>query len=125
MNLSVPERGSAELKYHCPYQYRIISNYLFVCCRIDLARCYMFPQCSQMVPILMRLSKEALSTRIVVRRARRGVAPFVWEVNRDSMAAPVYVSPEAFGSMEAAFVAGQARLGEFTSSARPRPEMAE
>jgi hypothetical protein len=77
-----------------------------------------------MVLILMRLSKEALSTRIVVRRARRGVAPFVWEVNRDNMAAPMYVSPEAFGSMEAAFVAGQARLREFTSS-RPRPEMAE
>jgi hypothetical protein len=62
----------------------------------------------------MRLSKEALSIRVVVRRARRGAAPFIWEINKDSMAEPVYVSPEAFGSMEAAYRAGQARLAEFT-----------
>ncbi len=49
----------------------------------------------------MRLSKEALSTRVVVRRARRGAAPFIWEINTDSMAEPVCVSPEAYGSMEA------------------------
>jgi hypothetical protein len=68
----------------------------------------------------MRLSKEALSTRVVVRRAKRGAAPFVWEINKDSMADPVFVSPEAYGSMEAAFCAGQARLDEFTSPQRPR-----
>ncbi len=62
----------------------------------------------------MRLSKEALSIRVVVRRARRGTTPFIWEINRDSMAEPVYVSPEAFVSMEAAYQAGQARLAEFT-----------
>jgi hypothetical protein len=62
----------------------------------------------------MRLSKEALSTRVVVRRARRGVAPFIWEINTDSMAEPVCVSPEAYGSMEAAYQAGYARLAEFT-----------
>jgi hypothetical protein len=62
----------------------------------------------------MRLSKEALSTRVVVRRARRGAAPFIWEINKDSMVEPVYVSPEAFVSMEAAYQAGQARLPEFT-----------
>ncbi len=62
----------------------------------------------------MRLSKEALSTRVVVRRARRGAAPFIWEINTDSMAEPVCVSPEAYGSMEAAYQAGQARLAEFT-----------
>jgi hypothetical protein len=62
----------------------------------------------------MRLSKEALSTRVVVRRARRGATPFIWEINKDSMAEPVYVSPEAFVSMEAAYQAGQARLSEFT-----------
>ena len=51
----------------------------------------------------MRLSKEALSIRVVVRRAKRGAAPFVWEINRDNMAEPVFVSPEAFRSMESAY----------------------
>ncbi len=59
--------------------------------------------------IQMRISKEALSTRVVVRRARRGAAPFVWEINKDTMSEPVYVSPEAFVTMEAAFVAGQSQ----------------
>lgn len=66
----------------------------------------------------MRLSKEALSIRLVVRRARRGTAPFIWEINKDSMAEPVYVSPDAFVSMEAAYQAGQARLAEFTPPPR-------
>ncbi len=62
----------------------------------------------------MRVSKEALSTRVVVRRARRGIAPFVWEINTDSRAEPVCVSSDAFVNMEAAYQAGQARLAEFT-----------
>jgi hypothetical protein len=62
----------------------------------------------------MRLSKEALSIRVVVRRARRGIAPFIWEINKDSMAEPVCISPDSFVSMEAAYQAGQARLAEFT-----------
>lgn len=71
----------------------------------------------------MRLSKEALSVRVVVRRARRGAAPFVWEINRDNMAEPVFVSPETFRSMESAYSAGQARLTEFVPSARSMAEM--
>jgi hypothetical protein len=70
----------------------------------------------------MRLTKEALSIRVVVRRARRGATPFIWEINRDSMCEPVYVSPEAFVSMEAAYRAGQARLAEFTPPPRSIPE---
>jgi hypothetical protein len=66
----------------------------------------------------MRLSKEALSIKVVVRRAKRGATPFVWEINRDSMAEPVYVSPDTFVSMEAAFNAGQARLAEFVPARR-------
>lgn len=73
----------------------------------------------------MRLSKEALSIKVVVRRARRGSTPFVWEINRDSMPEPVYVSPEAFSSMEEAFRAGQARLSEFTPTRGSIPELAE
>jgi hypothetical protein len=71
----------------------------------------------------MRLSKEALSVRVVVRRAKRGAAPFVWEINRDNMAEPVFVSPETFRSMESAYRAGQARLTEFVPSARTISEV--
>jgi hypothetical protein len=77
------------------------------------------------VCIHMRLSKEALSTRVVVRRARSGAAPFVWEINKDTMSEPVYVSLEAFVTMEAAFVAGQSRLAEFTPSQLPKPSVIE
>lgn len=73
----------------------------------------------------MRLSKEALSIKVVVRRARRGATPFVWEINRDSMPEPVYVSPEAFVSMEDAFRAGQARLADFTPTRGSIPEVAD
>jgi hypothetical protein len=73
----------------------------------------------------MRLSKEALSIRVVVRRARHGSTPFVWEINRDNMVAPVFVSPEAFVSMEAAFKAGQARLAEFVPTSRSMQQVAE
>jgi len=71
----------------------------------------------------MRLSKEALSIRVVVRRAKRGAAPFVWEINRDNMAEPVFVSPEAYASMEAAYRAGHARLSEFVPPPRSMPEL--
>ncbi len=67
----------------------------------------------------MRLSKEALSIKVVVRRGRRGATPFVWEINRDSMSEPIFVSAEAFVSMEEAFRAGHARLAEFTPGTMP------
>jgi hypothetical protein len=73
----------------------------------------------------MRLSKEALSIRVVVRRAGRGATPFVWEINRESMVEPVFVSPECFVSMEAAYKAGQARLAEFVPSSRSMRHMVE
>ena len=73
----------------------------------------------------MRLNKEALSTRVVVRRARRGAAPFVWEINTDNRMEPVFVSPESFASMEAAYRAGQARLPEFISARRPKADVME
>jgi hypothetical protein len=76
-------------------------------------------------PAAMRLSKEALSIRVVVRRARRGSKPFVWEIIRDSMTEPVFVSPEAYVSMEAAYKAGHARLAEFVSSTQSIRQTAE
>ena len=69
----------------------------------------------------MRLNKEALSTRVVVRRARRGAAPFVWEINMDNRVEPIYVSPEAYGCMESAYLAGQARLRDFVANMRSAP----
>lgn len=70
---------------------------------------------------LMRLSPDALSTKVVVRRAGRGTARFVWEITHDNNDEPLYISPEAFASMEAAYQAGQARLIEFMPSRRSMP----
>jgi hypothetical protein len=67
----------------------------------------------------MRITKEELCTKVVVRRARRGAAPFVWEINKENMAEPVYVSPDGFESMEDAYRAGRARLAEFVSRSIP------
>ncbi len=69
----------------------------------------------------MRISKEELSTKVVVRRGRSGAAPFVWEINRENMAEPVYISVDGFENMEDAYHAGRARLSEFVSSANTMP----
>jgi len=73
----------------------------------------------------MRLTKEELSTRVVVRRVRRGAAPFVWEINMESRAEPLYVSPDGFRSMEDAYRAGHARLHEFVPYPRSMQAMTE
>jgi hypothetical protein len=72
----------------------------------------------------MRLTKEELSIRVVVRRVGRGPTPFVWSINKGNMAEPIYISPNGFGSMEAAFRAGQARLSEFIPT-KARPGMSD
>ncbi len=71
----------------------------------------------------MRLTKEALSVRIVVRRAEVGAAPFRWEVYWEEGAEPIHVSPDRFRSMEAAYCAGQARLTEFIPKRSIPPEV--
>jgi hypothetical protein len=73
----------------------------------------------------MRLTKEELSIRLVVRRAGRGTAPFVWAISKGNIAEPIYTSPDTFGTMEDAYRAGQARLSEFIPTRGPRPGMAE
>lgn len=72
----------------------------------------------------MRISKEELSTRVVVRRARRGAAPFVFEINSENRTEPLYVSTDAFGNMEDAYRAGKARLPEIVALARLWPQPA-
>lgn len=65
----------------------------------------------------MRLTKEQLSVRVVVRRVPRGTA-FTWEVYRDDLATPVFVSPQRYKGMDDAYRAGQARLPEFVPPKR-------
>ena len=62
---------------------------------------------------LMPNSTDHLNTRVVVRRMSVGTAPFAWEIQGSGSTAPRYVSPDRFHSMEAAYIAGQARLPEF------------
>jgi len=69
----------------------------------------------------MRMTKEILSINVVVRRVKVGAAPFGWEVHGIETAEPVYVSPDRYSSMEAAYRAGQARLAEFVPSRRSTP----
>lgn len=69
----------------------------------------------------MRMTKEILSINVVVRRVKVGAAPFAWEVHGIETAEPVYVSPDRYSNMEAAYRAGQARLAEFVPSRRSTP----
>jgi hypothetical protein len=68
----------------------------------------------------MRISVEALSVSVFVRRVTTGTAPFRWEV-RGETAEPIYVSPGRYRSMEAAYTAGLARLTEFVPKKRSPP----
>jgi hypothetical protein len=60
----------------------------------------------------MAVTKEALSTSVVVRRLGRGAAPFGWEIRTD-LEGLIHASPARFGSMDAAYTAGAAQLAEF------------
>jgi hypothetical protein len=61
----------------------------------------------------MRMTKEELAIRVVVRRHSVGATPFAWEIWQTDIFHPIHISEERFRSMDAAFRAGQARLGEF------------
>ena len=73
----------------------------------------------------MRVTKEALSFGIVVRRVRVGKAPFGWEVCRADASGPIHVSTDQFSSMEAAYKAGQARLRDFIPKRSMPPGVTE
>jgi hypothetical protein len=105
---------------------RFIANYLNVFCRIDARPPFYLgvKNATPGVPV-MRLTKEELLIRVVVRRARRGATPFVWEINSENMVEPLFVSPDGFGSMEDAYRAGRARLPEFIPSPRSMAMTAE
>jgi hypothetical protein len=61
----------------------------------------------------MTVSKEALSTSVVVRRVGRGATPFGWEIHRTDMDGLIHASPARFGNMDAAYTAGAAQLAGF------------
>ena len=67
----------------------------------------------------MRLSREALDYRVVVRRVTAGPRPFHWEVRAADDGTPVQVSPDRFGSMAMAYEQGQAWLTEFLAKRVP------
>jgi hypothetical protein len=69
----------------------------------------------------MRITTEALSTGIVVRRVWTGAAPFRWEVYRTDASTPIYISSDRFRSMHEAYRAGQARLEDFISKRSQPP----
>jgi hypothetical protein len=73
----------------------------------------------------MRITREELSIKVVVRRLRTGSAPFIWEITRDHAAEPLCASADGFRSMEEAYRAGRARLREFVPPRRPAREMTE
>lgn len=74
----------------------------------------------------MRMTKEALSIRVVVRRVEVGAAaPFRWEVYGEEQAEPLHVSPDRFSSMETAYYAGRARLTEFIPKRSMPPGITE
>lgn len=73
----------------------------------------------------MRISKEALSVSVLVRRVRVGGTPFGWEVHRAGTEGPIYASPDRFCSMDAAYQAGQARLTEFVAKRSMPPGVTE
>ncbi len=73
----------------------------------------------------MRTPTEALFTRVVVRRVRVGAKPFRWEIHGADTLEVMYASPDYFGSMEAAYNAGQARLKDFLPTPKSRPGMTE
>jgi hypothetical protein len=66
---------------------------------------------------------ESLSVGVVVRRVTGGIAPFAWEVHRTDMEQVVHASPSParFGSMDAAYTAGAARLVDFIPQKRSAP----
>jgi hypothetical protein len=69
----------------------------------------------------MRITSEALSVSVVVRRVTVGSAPFAWEIHRAGATGPIHVSPDRFRGMEAAYKAGQARLDDFIPKRSTRP----
>jgi hypothetical protein len=66
----------------------------------------------------MKSRTSDLFLRVVVRRVVSGPAPFGWEVSNGDTIVPLHVSLSRFGTMEAAYHAGQARLADLMPQIR-------
>ena len=66
----------------------------------------------------MTSAASALFFKVVVRRLTTGPNPFGWELHRDDTVVPVQVSADRFGSMESAYIAGQAKLADLLPQKR-------
>ena len=73
----------------------------------------------------MRITKEALSVSVVVRRVGVGSAPFGWEIHRTDTMVLAHASADRYKNMDAAYNAGQARLMEFIPKRSPPPGITE
>lgn len=73
----------------------------------------------------MRTTKEALAVRVVARRLGNGAKPFGWEIHGAETIVPLYISPDRFKGLQAAYEAGQARLGDFITQPVRRPGQRE
>jgi hypothetical protein len=69
----------------------------------------------------MRLSREALDYRVVVRRVAVGPRPFQWEIRAEDGGTPIQVSPGRFTGMAIAYEEGQAWLTDFLAKREPPP----
>ena len=69
----------------------------------------------------MRIRREALDYRVVVRKVTMGAAPFGWDVRYMDALTPVHVSTTRFRSMDAAYKDGHAWLADFLSASLPPP----
>lgn len=74
---------------------------------------------------MTRITREALSVCVVVRRVGVGAAPFAWAVQRTDTDTLAYASSDRFRSMEAAYRAGQDRLADFIPKRSPPPGVTE
>jgi hypothetical protein len=72
-----------------------------------------------------RLSRDAISTTVVVRRVWRGASPFRWEIYKAEMAEPVHVSAVGFSSMEAAYKSGHAMMTQMLLTQRAAAHLPE
>lgn len=74
---------------------------------------------------IVRTTKEILSVSVVVRRIGTGKAPFAWAIERTDTEVLIHFSPDRFGSMEAAYRAGRARLADFVPKRLMPPGVTE
>lgn len=70
----------------------------------------------------MRIPRDTLDYKVVVRRVAPGSRPFQWEVHTADRSIPLQVSADRFKGMEAAFQEGRAWLADYLAKQAPPPK---